>query len=56
MTPRDQALLAYFQSRRAAQRLPSEDELAAFERDYDAEIEAVKREMAPVRACMERVK
>jgi len=54
MSPRDLALFHYYQSRRASQRPVTETDLAEFERQYEAEMEAVRREMAPVQACIER--
>jgi len=52
MQPRDEALLAYWQKRRQENEPVNENDLA----DYERELDAVRREMAPIKACIERIR
>ena len=52
MTPKERAILAYHQQRRERSQLASEADLERFDREYEASLEAIRREMAPIKACI----
>lgn len=54
MTLKEHAMVAFYQQRRERKQPVNDNDLADFDREYEASLEAIRREMAPIQACIDR--